>query len=260
MALSVCCGNCLDCWFYKSPYFASLPMSLPGTKSDWSYGNYLVCWFYKSPYFASLPMSLPGTKSDWSYGNYLVCWFYVSIFCKSPYVIARHKEWLELRQLPCLLILQVSIFWQVFMCHCQAQRATGATATTLFVDFTSPYFASLPMSLPGTKSDWSCGSCLVCWFYKSPYFDKSSCVIDRHEERLELRHTLEGHQLGVVSVDINSTGNCILFLAHFGSDWSSLGHSAPTSSPQPTASSDLNIMSWERLFTRLDTVIMFVIQ
>ena len=171
MALSVCCGNCLDCWFYKSPYFASLPMSLPGTKSDWSYGNYLVCWFYKSPYFASLPMSLPGTKSD-----------------------------------------------------------------------------------------WSCGSCLVCWFYKSPYFDKSSCVIDRHEERLELRHTLEGHQLGVVSVDINSTGNCILFLAHFGSDWSSLGHSALTSSPQPTASSDLNIMSWERLLTRLYTVIMFVIQ
>ena len=158
MALSVCCGNCLDCWFYKSPYFASLPMSLPGTKSDWSYGNYLVCWFYKSPYFASLPMSLPGTKSDWSYGNYLVCWFYkspyfaslpmslpgtksdwsygnylVCWFYKSPYFASLPMSLPgtksdELRQLPCLLILQVSIFWQVFMCHWQARRATGAAA------------------------------------------------------------------------------------------------------------------------------------
>ena len=87
------------------------------------------------------------------------------------------------------------------LCHYQAQRATGATATALFVDFTSLHIL------------------------------KSPCVIDRHEERLELRHTLEGHQLGVVSVDINSTGNCILSLAHFGSDWSSLGRSAPTPSP-----------------------------
>ena len=37
-----------------------------------------------------------------------------------------------------------------------------------------------------------------------------SCLFSRAENKLELRHTLEGHQLGVVSVDINSTGNSIL--------------------------------------------------
>ena len=35
-------------------------------------------------------------------------------------------------------------------------------------------------------------------------------LFSRAENKLELRHTLEGHQLGVVSVDINSTGNSIL--------------------------------------------------
>lgn len=34
----------------------------------------------------------------------------------------------------------------------------------------------------------------------------------RQDNKLELRHTLEGHQLGVVSVDINSHGTCIFFI------------------------------------------------
>lgn len=34
----------------------------------------------------------------------------------------------------------------------------------------------------------------------------------RIDEKLELRHLLEGHQLGVVSVDINADGTCILYL------------------------------------------------
>ena len=32
----------------------------------------------------------------------------------------------------------------------------------------------------------------------------------RTDGKLELRHALEGHQLGVVSVDINRNGTCIL--------------------------------------------------
>ena len=34
--------------------------------------------------------------------------------------------------------------------------------------------------------------------------------VSRADEKLELRHTLEGHQLGVVSVDINPQGTSIL--------------------------------------------------
>ena len=37
------------------------------------------------------------------------------------------------------------------------------------------------------------------------------CIIARHDDKLELRHTLEGHQLGVVSVDINAQGTNILY-------------------------------------------------
>ena len=35
--------------------------------------------------------------------------------------------------------------------------------------------------------------------------------VDRVGEKLELKHVLEGHQLGVVSVDMNLGGTCILF-------------------------------------------------
>lgn len=34
------------------------------------------------------------------------------------------------------------------------------------------------------------------------------CVYYRTGEKLELRHVLEGHQLGVVSVDMNLSGTC----------------------------------------------------
>ena len=75
---------------------------------------------------ASLHVSLTDMKSDCSCGSCLACWFYKSpYFDKSPCVIARHKEWLQLWQLPCLLIL---VFLQVSMCHWQARRATGAAA------------------------------------------------------------------------------------------------------------------------------------
>lgn len=37
-----------------------------------------------------------------------------------------------------------------------------------------------------------------------------SGFLSRNEERLELRHELEGHQLGVVCVDINASGTSIL--------------------------------------------------
>jgi len=31
-------------------------------------------------------------------------------------------------------------------------------------------------------------------------------IIDRSQDRLELRHRIEGHQLGVISVDVNKQG------------------------------------------------------
>lgn len=49
------------------------------------------------------------------------------------------------------------------------------------------------------------GVVLIKYNFKT--FDVVCC---RTDEKLELRHTLEGHQLGVVSVEMNQAGTCIL--------------------------------------------------
>ena len=37
----------------------------------------------------------------------------------------------------------------------------------------------------------------------------SILIYNRSDDKLDLRHELEGHQLGVVSVDMNHSGTCI---------------------------------------------------